>query len=71
MNILKNFFAWWKRFTGPTPRRMELRYLPYAAADKLMRESNGAWTIAPEEDANVRIGWVYLERLEIPTTPRR
>lgn len=47
----------------PKKRRVEIRCLTYAEADKLIRETNGAWTIAPEEDKNKMIGIVYLERL--------
>lgn len=47
----------------PKRARLEIRFLTYAAADKLIRETNGAWTIAPEEDKNTLIGMVYLERL--------
>ncbi len=52
----------WERL-WPRKKRLELRFLPYAEADKLIRETNGAWTIAPEEDENRRIGFVYLELL--------
>jgi hypothetical protein len=45
------------------PKRLELRYLSYAEADRLIRETQGAWTIAPEEDGNHVFGMVYLERL--------
>ena len=45
------------------PKRLELRYLSYAEADRLIRETRGAWTIAPEEDRNRVLGMVYLERL--------
>ena len=44
-------------------QRLELRYLSYAEADRLIRETQGAWTIAPEEDGNRVLGMVYLERL--------
>lgn len=47
----------------PRKQRAELRCLSYADADKLIRETNGAWTIAPEEDKNRIIGIVYIERL--------
>lgn len=47
----------------PKRTRLELRFLPYSEADKLIRATNGAWTIAPEEDKNKIIGMVYLERL--------
>ena len=53
----------WRR---PRLRRLELQFLSYADADRLIRETNGAWTIAPEEDGNRIIGMVYLERLEKP-----
>ena len=54
-------FLFWRR---PKARRLEFRYLSYAAADRLIRETQGAWTIAPEEDRNSVIGMVYLERLD-------
>jgi hypothetical protein len=40
------------------PRR-ELRLVSYGEADQLLAEG---WVLAPEEDANRAIGWVYLER---------
>lgn len=52
-----------KAFRPPKRKRLELRFLPYAEADKLLRE-NSAWTLAKEEDTNRQIGMVYLERLE-------
>lgn len=56
--------AIWKGFCPTKRKRLELRFLSYPEADKLIRETNGAWTIAKEEDKNHCIGWVYLERLE-------
>lgn len=44
--------------------RLELKYCTYAEADQLIRSTQGAWTIAPEEDQNHVFGMVYLERLE-------
>ncbi len=38
--------------------------LTYAEADALIKATNGAWTIAPEEDENRVLGLVCLERLE-------
>ena len=52
-------WGWWRR-----RKRLELRYVTYAEGDRLIRETPGAWTIAPEEDGNRQIGMVYLERLE-------
>jgi hypothetical protein len=48
----------------PRRKRLELRYLSYAEADRLLEETDDVWTIAPEEDTNRVIGYVYLERLE-------
>ena len=56
--------AIWKGIRPPKRKRLELKFLSYADADKLIRETNGAWTIAKEEDGNRCIGWVYLELLE-------
>ena len=53
-------------FTRRRPKRVELRYLTYAEADRLIRETRGAWTIAPEEDTNACLGMVYLELLARP-----
>lgn len=58
------FEAAWKGLRPPSRKRLELRFLSYAEADKLIRETSGAWTIAKEEDNNRCIGWVYLERRE-------
>lgn len=56
--------AIYKAFRPPKRKRLELRFLSYPDADKLIRETNGAWTVTPEEDRNQRYGWVYLELLE-------
>jgi len=48
------------------PKRLELRCLTYEAADQLIRETQGAWTIAPEEDSNKVPRMVWLELLEKP-----
>jgi len=62
MKNTSTFFGW--LFGRRRLKRLELRFVSYAAADILIRESPGEWKIAKEEDANPRIGWVYLERLE-------
>lgn len=56
LNWIKNKFS--------RPVRLELRFLPYSEGDRLIRETNGAWTIAKEEDNNRVFGWVYVELLE-------
>ena len=55
-----------RRVRRRQPKRLELRFLSYTEADRLIRETKGAWTIAPEEDGNRSVGMVYLERLETP-----
>ena len=50
---------WLRSFVKPAPR--ELIYVSYQEGNKLLRDNKG-WRIAPEEDRNKRIGWVYLER---------
>ena len=47
----------------PSKNRIEVRYLPYDVADALMKHEKG-WQIAPEEDTNTRLGWVWLEKVE-------
>jgi hypothetical protein len=46
------------------PKRIELKLLSWSDADNLIRRTNGAWTIAKEEDKNKVIGMVWLERLQ-------
>lgn len=55
MNWLRNILK-----KKPKPPR-ELVCVSYAEGDRLLRENKG-WRIAPEEDRNRVIGWVYLER---------
>ena len=56
--------ALWERFflRRPETVRRELRFVDYSTADKMMQEHPGVWTIAPEEDSNKELGWVYIER---------
>lgn len=51
--------CWFKR----KARRLELRFVTYAEADVLIKATKGAWTLAPEEDDNTRLGMVWLELL--------
>lgn len=46
------------------PKRLELKFLSWRDAGDLIRRTNGAWTIAKEEDKNTVIGMVWLERLQ-------
>jgi hypothetical protein len=54
--------SFWKR----RPKRLAVRVLTYAEADRLIKDTAGAWTIAPEEDQNRCVGVVWLELLEKP-----
>ena len=47
-------------FRRPLGAPREVMYVSYAEGDRLIR--TGEWQLAPEEDANQTIGWVYLER---------
>lgn len=48
----------------PKPQRLELRCVTWAEGDRLIR-SNQKWQLAiPEEDHNLVIGMVYLERVD-------
>lgn len=52
-----------------TPPR-ELVFVPYAEGDRMLRDLDAGWRLAPEEDRNRQIGMVYLERARYPlTTP--
>lgn len=39
----------------------ELCCVPWATADRLIKKNEG-WQLAPEEDDNKTLGWVWLER---------
>lgn len=66
--LIQDFLDVWDwcivTFRGPPKRkRLEIRFMSYGEADKLIRE--GEWTVAwEEEDENKGIGGVWLERLE-------
>lgn len=53
---------WLRDLFRPEGVRVELRLMPYAEADRTLILGNGEWQIAPEEDMNRRIGYVWLER---------
>lgn len=64
MNIFKAIGDWLKKKLEPPPQRVELRFVPYAEADKLIRENPDVWRVALEDGANHIFGWVYLEKIE-------
>lgn len=44
--------------------RIEIRFITWEEANKLLREANGDWRLAyPEEDYNKTPNMVYLERV--------
>lgn len=53
------------RARPPAPRA--LRLVSYGEAEQLLNEG---WVLAPEEDANRAIGWVFLERGDRWPRPR-
>lgn len=62
INIDSTLAASYKQCKQPRPKRLELRFVPYAKADALLL---AGWRIAKdEEDINRTFGGVYLERVE-------
>lgn len=54
---------WLLNLLKPKTVRLEVRFVSYAEAEQLFGGQPGQWQIAPEEDTNRRIGWVWLERV--------
>ena len=52
-----------KWFFGKKSKRLELCFVSYSKADKLLRKDEG-WQIAKEEDNNRVPKMVYLERIK-------
>jgi antitoxin component YwqK of YwqJK toxin-antitoxin module len=61
--IRKLYYRLFKRY-----RRIEMKFVTYAEADKLMRKvilsPTDEWHLAKEEDKNSVTGMVYIERKE-------
>lgn len=55
-------FNWLQGLFKPGSTRLELRLFTYAEADRLLITGENGWQIAPEEDTNHNIGYVWLER---------
>lgn len=60
--IRETYYRVFKRY-----ERVELKFVTYKEADKLLKESKGkheeeVWVLAKEEDSNKVYGMVYLER---------
>ena len=53
---------WLRDLFKPKGVRIELRLFTYAEANVVLVHGPGNWQIAPEEDTNRRIGYVWLER---------
>lgn len=62
MQVLKDIFGFclWPALKKPAKPR-EIVCVPYTAGDAMLKLNEG-WRLAPEEDTNQRVGWVYLER---------
>ena len=45
-------------------KRLELKFITYETAEKLLARPHENWQLAKEEDANRIYGMVWLERLE-------
>jgi hypothetical protein len=43
-------------------QRRELVCVTYTEGDNMLRDPEGGWHLAPEEDKNKVVGTVYLER---------
>jgi len=55
-----SFLRWLKNLIfAPKTERTALRFVTYGEAEQLLQQG---WQIAPEEDDNRRIGWVWMER---------
>lgn len=52
---------WARSLFSLRKRRVDLQFVPY---DKALALLGAGYTIAPEEDTNFLVGWVYLEKLE-------
>lgn len=50
---------WLRDLFGPKGIRLDLRLVTYGDANKMLIEG---WQLAPEEDNNRRIGYVWLEK---------
>jgi hypothetical protein len=63
-SLSRLYYRLFKRY-----QRIECVFVQWAVADKLLRDNEGKpeheqWTLAPEEDTNYVIGYIYLERRE-------
>jgi hypothetical protein len=54
--------SWLRSLFKPKGVRLELRLFTYNEANRVLIHGPGSWQIAPEEDTNRRIGYVWLER---------
>lgn len=55
---------WLKNLLMSKNKRLELIFITYENAEKLLASPDEKWQIAKEEDANRFYGMVWLERLE-------
>lgn len=75
MKTLRNLFARLSDFFDflralceyEPPKRLDVAFVSYADAEKLLASKTEHWEIAKEEDENHNVGFVWLERLELPS----
>lgn len=54
---------WLDKLFNP-PKRIDLRFVDYGEADKIIKSNPDSWRIAREEDHNRILGMVWIERIE-------
>jgi hypothetical protein len=57
----KAMIRWLVSLFRRSKKSREVVFVPYTEGDRMLRHNEG-WRIAPEEDHNREIGWVWLER---------
>lgn len=55
-----NWLLRWLRYPAP---RGEVKLFSWAEANQLLSLRPPQWKLAPREDANRTVGWVFLERI--------
>lgn len=60
-NLFSKFQNWLNTLFNTEIKPMEIRYVTYKEANRLIEEDS-SWEIAPMEDMNAVIGMVHLQR---------
>ncbi len=56
----------WRWLFPRKRKRLDLRLVSYATAEELCARDHECWRVAKEEDTNKALGWVWVERIEMP-----